>query len=123
MSYVGMEKKCCPICTEIHDRNCGILIDKRFKDLPADPLVTGWDLCEDCFEQAKEYLTLIEIDPLKSNVSIKDLNNVHRTGRMVKIKIEVAKNFLKNIDPTSSPFMFTSPDVIDLLETTVNTKH
>jgi hypothetical protein len=85
-SHVAMEAKVCPICTKQHQYDCGILLDRRLKQVfdSYKPTVTGWGLCEECFEKEKEYVAIIVCDEEKSNDTT--LEGVYRTGECIWIR-------------------------------------
>lgn len=85
-SYVAMEAKVCPVCTQQHQHDCGILLDRRLKETfdAYKPTVTGWGLCEKCSNMMKEYYAIIVCDRDKSDTTT--LSGVYRTGEYLWIK-------------------------------------
>ena len=84
--YVKLESHQCPICGVIHQRDCGILMDKRDKEIKSndpdgDTYITGQSLCEDHHKLYKQgYVALIVLI---------DGENSDRTGEMVHVKGEL----------------------------------
>lgn len=114
-SYVTLEQHVCPICTKTHDTGT-ILIDKKLKDRFEQYTVTGWSLCKDCEElHKKNYLALVAIDETKSKRPYKP-DTVYRTGEIVHIRYEAAKQVFDNPDLEKHTFVFVKPAVITMLQ-------
>jgi hypothetical protein len=109
-SFVTMESKVCMTCGCEYSTGT-ILLDKRMQNRFERDTLTGWGLCDQHAQAAKEGLiALIEVDPDKSTPGRDGKlmpDEAYRTGRVVLIKREVLQRALVNIDiPKDCPFMF-----------------
>ena len=90
-----METKICPVCNEEHSHNCGILLNRRLKEIKHT--LSGYGMCEEHDNMIKDgFIFLIEIDPDKS--TSKDgsvqLEDAYRTGVYCGVKIDTSKLYV-----------------------------
>ena len=99
-SYVTIENKICPVCGKQHNYDCGILLDKKVRDIFEKETITGYALCEEHQKMYDDgFIALIAIDENKSGIENKDINrvtieNAYRTGDVFHIRKEAAVNML-----------------------------
>ena len=107
-SYVTLERKQCPICGVIHDKDCGLLVDTRLKKRFDMYTTTGLAICSDCQKKLDDnYLAMIIVDETKSEI-INDkvkLQDAHRTGELMWIKRDAA-NHMFGQDLSEWKFIF-----------------
>lgn len=97
--YVKLESHQCPVCGEIHNRDCGILMDKRGKAIkgngPNGEAITGMSLCEEHYKLFLQgYVALIVIE---------DENTEKRTGEIVHIRFELFQDIFTELDIKENP--------------------
>ena len=112
-SHVTMEQKMCPICGVTEDSGA-ILLDKRLRPKFDMYTTTGYGLCKVCQKKKDDgYLAIIICDPSKGapNDGMVKLEEVYRTGGLIHIKKEVAKNIFPGMDITRD-FVFGDIAVI-----------
>ena len=119
MSYVAMEQNVCPICTEIHEHNTGILLDKRLKDIPDDKRVSGYGLCKTCDDLTEEYIALIGVDPSESDMEDTDttitMENAYRTGSVIHVRRSVVQDIFNIEIDLELPFIFIEEEAVQQL--------
>jgi len=107
-SYVTMESKVCMTCGCEYTTGT-ILMDTRMRDRFERDTLTGWGLCDQHAQAAKEGLVaLIEVDPSKSTPRGGKLmpDDAYRTGRVVLVKRDVLRKAVNVNVPDDCPFMF-----------------
>lgn len=107
-SYVTMESKLCMTCGCEYSTGT-ILLDKRMQNRFERDTLTGWGLCDQHAQAAKEGLVaLIEVDPSKSTPRGGKLmtDDAYRTGRVVLVKRDVLRKAVNMDIPDDCPFLF-----------------
>lgn len=97
-SHVGMVYRLCPITGEEWETG-EILLDKKMKKSLKRKNIVGYGFAPKVQEQLdKGFVVLLEIDPNKSKSPTKgntlSITDVYKTGRLIYLKKQVAKDIL-----------------------------
>jgi hypothetical protein len=119
-----MEQNCCCVTGELFDTGT-ILLDRRIdpktrtlKQSMDSTTVTGWGISPEVQEKFDAgYVALIVIDPVKSTDM--SLSGIHRTGEVVYIRKEVAKNIIARVDWDRHSFSVCDDKVVQKLRSGV----
>lgn len=113
-SYCALEKKICVVCGEKYETN-GILLEKSLKDVLPKYVVTGFGVCP---EHSKEgYITLVEIDPEKSDIKNGEgrVSDYYRTGVVIYMKRDAYREVFSG--DANKEFAFISTEATQHLKT------
>ena len=118
-SYVYMEQACCPVCGQLHDTGA-ILLDRRLRDSMEQHTVTHYALCPEHLKLHEDgYIAFIGMannyHPQDGKV---DVNNAPRTGEIIYMRRELAKQMIPNIpdDHLAQPLVFITQESIDQIK-------
>lgn len=123
---VGLVHELCPIC---HSKvNEQILVPKRFsrkiaeeiKEANGKSIGISDDLCEECKKFKEEgYITLIGIDPDKSDMSSRE--TIFYTGSVARVKIETMNHLFKDWEKSDlGGYIYVQQQILVDLEKLVN---
>lgn len=115
-SYVSLEQKLDPITGEIHDYNCGLIMDERLRKKFHRNTITGYGYSEKTEKMLNDgYVACIEV----SNKNIFDQKTMKqeeasRTGRIAWIRKKVADQMFT--DKRIKTMAFVDTEVFNYLE-------